>query len=601
MTDTENQQTKNIDTSNKINTDTISDQEQSAQVQNIEQITLSIPEQNQNHQVQVSPGMEIRVDFDLDQITIEQNAQDLLLHFNDGGTITLQNFTSLTEGNRPPFIMLEDGTVLTAEAILASLETEEVEPAAGEGNQSGGAGQYEDDPGSILEGINKLDGLDFAQPQGRETPEIQALSPNTESLAIDIDVIDVGATRDNTPTINGSSVPGATVIVEVGGVTMATTAGPDGRWSVTIPDGSPLPDGSYTITGTATDEDGNISTDIGRLEVDTIALAEITIDPDITPDDIINAAEEGTNIAITGTVGGDVSDGDIVTLTVNGNTYTGPVSSGRFNIDVPGSALTADTDNTIEASVTGTDQLGNTATATDTESYGFDTTLPTASITLDADITADDLIDAAEEGTDIAITGTVGGDVQDGDIVTLTINGGTYTGPVSGGTFSINVPGSELAADPDTTINASVTTTDDVGNSATASDSEGYSVDDAPVANADTITVDEDSSVSGDLSTNDTPSGDGGNVWSLNTGAGHGTAVVNPDGTYTYTPDPDYNGPDNFTYTITDADGDTSMATVTIGVNPVNDAATVSSASEVLSETNAPVSTSGTLTSTDVD
>ena len=49
------------------------------------------------------------------------------------------------------------------------------------------------------------------------------------------------------------------------------------------------------------------------------------------------------------------------------------------------------------------------------------TTLPTAAITLDTEITADDIINATEEGTDIAITGNVGGDVQDGDTVTLKI------------------------------------------------------------------------------------------------------------------------------------------------------------------------------------
>ena len=56
----------------------------------------------------------------------------------------------------------------------------------------------------------------------------------------------------------------------------------------------------------------------------------------------------------------------------------------------------------------------------------------TASITLDADITADDIIDAIEAGQTIAIGGSTGGDVAAGDTVTLTINGQTYTGPVDG-------------------------------------------------------------------------------------------------------------------------------------------------------------------------
>ena len=44
----------------------------------------------------------------------------------------------------------------------------------------------------------------------------------------------------------------------------------------------------------------------------------------------------------------------------------------------------------------------------------------------------------------------------------------------------------------------------------------------------------------------------GGNVWSLTTGAIHGTVTVNADGTFSYVPAANYNGPDSFTYTITD-------------------------------------------------
>jgi len=75
-------------------------------------------------------------------------------------------------------------------------------------------------------------------------------------------------------------------------------------------------------------------------------------------------------------------------------------------------------------------------TATDTEGYSVDTGLPTASITLDTEITADDIINAAEAGTQITITGTTGGDVQPGDTVTLTINNVATTGLVAAdGTF----------------------------------------------------------------------------------------------------------------------------------------------------------------------
>jgi VCBS repeat-containing protein len=47
---------------------------------------------------------------------------------------------------------------------------------------------------------------------------------------------------------------------------------------------------------------------------------------------------------------------------------------------------------------------------------------------------------------------------------------------------------------------------------------------------------------------------------------------MNANGTYTYTPAANYNGSDVFTYKLCDADGDCSTATVTITINPVDDA-----------------------------
>ena len=163
--------------------------------------------------------------------------------------------------------------------------------------------------------------------------------------------------------------------------------------------------------------------------VDTTISASIAVDA-ITTDNVLNAAEAGGTVAVTGTVGGDVQDGDIVTLTVNGTAYTGAVSGATFSIDVAGSDLAADADHTVDASVTTTDAAGNSTTATASHLYSVDTTI-SASIAVDA-ITTDNVLNAAEAGGTVAVTGTVGGDVQSGDIVTLTVNGTAYTGAVSG-------------------------------------------------------------------------------------------------------------------------------------------------------------------------
>jgi hypothetical protein len=95
-------------------------------------------------------------------------------------------------------------------------------------------------------------------------------------------------------------------------------------------------------------------------------------------------------------VGGDAKVGDTVTLTINNKTFTGLVTTGNvFSINVPGADLAADADRTINASVTTTDAAGNSGSATDTEGYGVDTNAPVPTITLNPNITPDDIINAA--------------------------------------------------------------------------------------------------------------------------------------------------------------------------------------------------------------
>ena len=52
--------------------------------------------------------------------------------------------------------------------------------------------------------------------------------------------------------------------------------------------------------------------------------------------------------------------------------------------------------------------------------------------------------------------------------------------------------------------------------------------------------------------------------------------TFNVDGTFTYTPDLDFFGTDSVTYKVNDGTSDSNTATVTITVNPVNDAAAIS-------------------------
>ncbi|OWT62168.1 hypothetical protein CEY09_22765, partial [Achromobacter marplatensis] len=275
-----------------------------------------------------------------------------------------------------------------------------------------------------------------------------------------------------TLTVNGQDYTGK--VVDLGNGSLG--------YSINVPGSELAKDSNVHASVTATDDAGNSKTaeaDKG-YSVDTEIDASITIDT-IAGDGVVNAEESGKDIAVTGKVGGDVKVGDTVTLTVNGQDYTGKVvdlgnGSLGYSINVPGSELAKDSN--VHASVTATDNAGNSKTAEADKGYSVDTDID-ASITIDT-IAGDGIVNAEESGKDIAVTGKVGGDVKVGDTVTLTVNGQDYTGKVvdlGNGSlgYSINVPGSELAKDSN--VHASVTATDDAGNSKTAEADKGYSVD----------------------------------------------------------------------------------------------------------------------------
>ncbi|MEX1310261.1 MAG: Ig-like domain-containing protein, partial [Candidatus Sulfomarinibacteraceae bacterium] len=97
-------------------------------------------------------------------------------------------------------------------------------------------------------------------------------------------------------------------------------------------------------------------------------------------------------------------------------------------------------------------------------------------------------------------------------------------------------------------------------------------VNDTPVATDDGAATDEDVSISISVLTNDALGDEPTTITAVTQGT-KGSVAIDPGATsVTYTPNLDNNGADSFTYTITDADLETSIATVSMTVNPVNDA-----------------------------
>jgi Ca2+-binding RTX toxin-like protein len=95
----------------------------------------------------------------------------------------------------------------------------------------------------------------------------------------------------------------------------------------------------------------------------------------------------------------------------------------------------------------------------------------------------------------------------------------------------------------------------------------------ADVANPATVNIAENSGVDHGTLSYAVPTGESVKSVVLTTQATGGTAVVNPDGTYTYTPNSGFAGHDSFSYTVTDSNGQSSTATITVNVAPLADVA----------------------------
>ncbi|MCZ4222600.1 Calx-beta domain-containing protein [Pedobacter rhodius] len=118
----------------------------------------------------------------------------------------------------------------------------------------------------------------------------------------------------------------------------------------------------------------------------------------------------------------------------------------------------------------------------------------------------------------------------------------------------------------------------------------------SPVASAAALTTAEDTPANGTITASDPD----GNTLSyvLGNGPGHGTVILNTNGTYTYSPAANYNGADVFTVVVSDGKGGATTITINVTINAVNDIPIASSPAVTTAE-DTPVS--GMITASDAD
>ncbi len=128
---------------------------------------------------------------------------------------------------------------------------------------------------------------------------------------------------------------------------------------------------NQNFTVTVTDEHGESSTQTVTVTVTgrSDAVEVLTVD-NVTDDNTLNVFEASKDVAITGTIEGDFTEGDRVTVEVNGKIFEGELNAdGSYSVNVSGNELSVDHEVTV--TVYASDARGEIQPVTVTKEFTF--------------------------------------------------------------------------------------------------------------------------------------------------------------------------------------------------------------------------------------
>ncbi|MGY6230789.1 Ig-like domain-containing protein [Enterobacter asburiae] len=403
----------------------------------------------------VSISHDVKVDLAAVAISINPIASDDVINAAEkGADLVLSGSTSNVEENQTVTITF-GGKSYTATVDADGNWTATV--------PSADLGSLKDGDASVQVSVTNVNGNSASA--GREY-SVDATAPTVSiEIVSDNNIINAAEAQQDL-VVNGvtNAEAGQTVTVTLNGVDYTTTVQANGSWSVTVPsaDLSGITDGNYTISAAVSDKAGNPASADRDVLVDT-TVPQLTIHT-VSDDDVINSAEHAQALIVTGSVTGAAA-GDVVTVTLNGKSYTATLdASGNWSVGVPAADVTALAagDYTITAALT--DKAGNSNSAT----HGVEVNLTAPVLTIDT-VSGDDAINNAEKTQDLTISGTASG-LAAGAVVTVMLNGKAYSAQVDdNGKWTTTVPANEVGQLGEALYTVTASATDSVGNNTSAS------------------------------------------------------------------------------------------------------------------------------------
>ncbi|WP_290921532.1 VCBS domain-containing protein [Halodesulfovibrio sp.] len=316
-----------------------------AQIDNDKNVqVLNKPSAGEVREVVVGSELDVSFSFDLDSVQAAKDGDDLILTFEDKATLKILGFA---DSEQPVEVVLDDGTVLPADAIMDAIgEDGFIDTAAGTASSSpqGSGSSSLNGFGSVYSGIDGVEishSLDTPTTEGSGLDDLNGVE-NTPVDAIDdladVSALELTAIQDGAanPVVSGNvlandidpdgdtlTVTGSTSNAQYGSFTLAS----DGTWTYTLDNTNPevvgLGEGdSRTETITYTVSDGK-SSDTATLTV----TINGTNDLPVFESGLTGGVKEDVTTTEAGVPNQLVAEGQIVTSDLDTGEVAGHVFS----------------------------------------------------------------------------------------------------------------------------------------------------------------------------------------------------------------------------------------------------------------------------------